>query len=249
MDKNSETGHDGWVDESLAVLNPGDEWHPDVSDGVLRLRQLQVRASRFSKRWVFAATTAAVVCLCLMVLPSPKVLAHRCLECSVAVWQSLLLPSAPVQADLKSPSGRGLAPDFNLKDANGTDIKLAELRGKVVLVNFWATWCHGCQTEIPWFIEFQKEYADRGLVIVGISMDDDGWKSVKPWLKEKKVNYHIVIGNDGLANQYGLDGMPLTALVDREGRIADVHPGLVDKASTQQKIRTLLQESFKNATN
>jgi hypothetical protein len=86
-------------------------------------------------------------------------------------------------------------------------------------------------------------------VIVGISMDDDGWKSVKPWLKEKKVNYHIVIGNDGLANQYGLDGMPLTALVDREGRIADVHPGLVDKASTQQKIRTLLQESFKNATN
>jgi peroxiredoxin len=181
-----------------------------------------------------------------MVLPSPKVFAHRCLECSVAVWQSLL-PSAPAQADLKSPSARSLAPDFNLKDANGKDVKLADLKGKVVLVNFWATWCEGCQVEIPWFVEFQKAYEGKGLVVVGISMDDDGWKSVRPWLKEKKVNYPIVIGNDGLANRYGLDGMPLTALVDREGRIADVHPGLVDKAATQQKIKALLQESFKDS--
>lgn len=248
MDKNSETRHHGWVDENLAILNPGDEWHPDVCDGLMRLRQSQVRGSWFSKRWVLAATGGAVVCLCLMVLPSPKVLAHRCLECSVAVWQSLL-PSAPVQASLKPPSGRTLAPDFNLKDANGRDVKLTDLKGKVVLVNFWATWCHGCQTEIPWFIEFQKEYADGGLVVVGISMDDDGWKSVRPWLKEKRVNYPIVIGNEGLGKQYGLDGMPLTALVDREGRLADVHSGLVDKTATQQKIRALLQESFKDSAN
>ncbi len=248
MDKNSETRHHRWVDESLAILNPGDEWHPDVSDGLLRLRQSQVRGTWFSKRWVFAATGAVVVCLCLMVLPSPKVLAHRCLECSVAVWQSLL-PSAPAQANLKPPSGRTLAPDFNLKDANGRDVKLTDLKGKVVLVNFWATWCEGCQVEIPWFVEFQKEYEARGLVVIGISMDDDGWKSVRPWLKEKKVNYPILIGNEGLGKQYGLDGMPLTALVDREGRIADVHPGLVDKAATQQKIRALLQESFKDSAN
>jgi peroxiredoxin len=248
MDKNSETRHHGWVDENLAILSPGDEWHPDVCDGLLRLRQSQVRGSWFSKRWVLAATGGVVVCLSLLVLPSPKVLAHRCLECSVAVWQSLL-PSAPVQANLKPSSGRTLAPDFNLKDANDRDVKLTDLKGKVVLVNFWATWCHGCQTEIPWFIEFQREYADGGLVVVGISMDDDGWKSVRPWLKEKKVNYPIVIGNEGLGKQYGLDGMPLTALVDRQGRIADVHPGLVDKAALQQKIRALLQESSKDSTN
>jgi len=136
-----------------------------------------------------------------------------------------------------------------LKDANGRDVKLTDLKGKVVLVNFWATWCEGCQVEIPWFVEFQKEYQARGLVVIGISMDDDGWKSVRPWLKEKKVNYPIVIGNEGLGKQYGLDGMPLTALVDREGRIADVHPGLVDKAATQQKIRALLKESFKDSAN
>jgi len=148
-----------------------------------------------------------------------------------------------------SSTERSLAPAFNLKDANGKDIKLADLKGKVVLVNFWATWCEGCQVEIPWFVEFQKEYAGRGLVVVGISMDDDGWKSVKPWIEEKKVNYPIVIGNEGLGKQYGLLGMPLTALVDREGRIADLHQGIVDKTATQQKIRDLLQESLKNATN
>jgi cytochrome c biogenesis protein CcmG/thiol:disulfide interchange protein DsbE len=141
-----------------------------------------------------------------------------------------------------------LAPDFNLKDASGKDVKLSDLKGKVVLVNFWATWCEGCQVEIPWFVDFQKEYASRGLVVVGISMDDDGWKSVKPWIEEKKVNYPIVIGNEALAKHYGLVGMPLTALVDREGKIADVHQGIVEKAATEQKIKDLLQESFKTAT-
>jgi len=103
--------------------------------------------------------------------------------------------------------------------------------------------------EIPWFVEFQNEYASRGFAFVGISMDDHGWKSVEPWIQEKKVNYPIVIGNEGLGTQYGLVGMPLTALVDREGRIADVHSGIVEKRATQQKIRDLLQESFKNPTN
>jgi len=147
----------------------------------------------------------------------------------------------------KSSTGRSPAPNFNLKDASGKDVKLADLKGKVVLVNFWATWCEGCQVEIPWFVEFQKEYASRGLVVVGIAMDDD-WKSVKPWIEEKKVNYPIVIGNQGLGKQYGLIGMPLTALVDREGRIADIHNGIVEKTATQQKITDLLQESFKNPT-
>ena len=246
MDTNSAPRSQDWVDERLASLD-ADEWEPDVTAGLLRLTELRVRGSWISGRWLLAATGGVVVCLCLMALPSPKVLAHRCLECSVAVWQSLL-PSAPVQANLKPPSGRTLAPDFNLKDANGRDVNLADLKGKVVLVNFWATWCHGCQVEIPWFVEFQKEYASRGLVVVGISMDDDGWRSVKPWIGEKKVNYPIVIGNEGLGKQYGLVGMPLTALVDREGRIADVHSGIVEKTATQQKIRDLLQESFKNPT-
>jgi peroxiredoxin len=248
MDMNIASRSDGWVDERLASLDPGAEWEPDVTAGLLRLRELRVRGRWISGRWMLAATSALVVCFCLLALPSPKVLAHRCLECSIAVWQSFL-PPEPAQSGLKPPSGRRLAPDFNLEDASGKDVKLPDLKGKVVLVNFWATWCEGCQVEIPWFVEFQKEYASRGFVVVGISMDDDGWKSVKPWIKEKKVNYPIVIGNEGLGKQYGLEGMPLTALVDREGRIADVHHGIVEKTATQQKIRELLQERSNTPTN
>jgi len=248
METNSASRSDDWLDERLAALDSGGEWEPDVTAGLSRLRELRFRGNWISGRWLWAATGALGLCICLIVLPSPKVLAHRCLECSVAVWHSLL-PSVPTQSGLKPPSERSLAPDFNLKDINGKDVKLAELKGKVVLVNFWATWCEGCQVEIPWFVEFQKEYAGRGLVVVGISLDDDGWKSVKPWIKEKKVNYPIVIGNEGLGKQYGLVGMPLTALVDREGRIADVHQGIVEKTATQEKIRDLLNESFKDPTN
>jgi len=248
METNSASRSDGWLDERLAALDNGSEWEPNVAGGLSRLRDLRFRRKWIRGKWLWAATGALGVCIYFIVLPSPKALAHRCVECSVAVWHSLL-PSAATQSGLKPPSGRSLAPDFNLKDMSGKDVKLAELKGKVVLVNFWATWCGGCQVEIPWLVEFQKEYASRGLVVVGISMDDDGWKSIKPWIKEKKVNYPIVIGNEGLGKQYGLVGMPLTALVDREGRIADVHQGIVEKTATQEKIRDLLNESFKDPTN
>jgi peroxiredoxin len=186
----------------------------------------------------YLISVLAVICMASVAVPNAK-------QEKVSPAQQRL----PTQSGLKPPSGRGLAPDFNLKDASDKDVKLADLKGKVVLVNFWATWCEGCQVEIPWFIEFQTEYAKQGLVVVGISLDDDGWKSVKPWIQEKKVNYPIVIGNEALGKRYGLgDGMPLTALVDREGRIADLHTGVVEKTATQQKIRDLLKESFRNPT-
>ena len=186
-----------------------------------------------------AGLAVLISCLLLAGLPSPKALAHRCLECSMAAWQSLAPPNH-VGADLKPEGSRVVAPDFALKDADNMDVKLSDLKGKVVLVNFWATWCEGCQVEIPWFVEFQKKYEAQGLAVIGISMDDHGWKSVKPWIREKKVNYSIVIGNETLGKKYGLYGMPLTVLVDRNGKIADVHSGVVDKLSTQAKIEKLL---------
>jgi peroxiredoxin len=250
MDKNSSNSAqaNSWVDEHLAALNIGEDWHPNVPSGLARLRELQFTGSWVTRRWIFAATAAVAACLCFFVLPSPKVLAHRCLECSIAVWQTLS-PSVSREVSLKPPNGRSTAPDFTLKDANDKDVKLSDLKGNVVLVNFWATWCEGCQVEIPWFIEFEKKYESRGLVVIGISMDADGWKSVRPWLKEKKVNYPIVIGNDELGKQFGLDAMPLTVLVDRDGRIAELHSGVVNKADTQQKIRALLLEKAKNSSN
>jgi cytochrome c biogenesis protein CcmG/thiol:disulfide interchange protein DsbE len=92
-------------------------------------------------------------------------------------------------------------------------------------------------------MEFAKKYQASGLVVIGISIDDDGWKSVKPFIEENKVNYPVVIGTEELGNQYGgLGSMPVSVLVDRAGRIADSHSGVVDKGAWEQEMRQLLNE-------
>lgn len=149
--------------------------------------------------------------------------------------------TAPIQP-------RKAAPDFTLTDSKGSPIRLSDYKGRVVLLDFWATWCHGCKTEIPWYMDFENEYRNSGLTVIGVSMDEDGWKSVKPFIKEEKMNYTVVIGNDVLAKQYGLTSMPLTLLIDRNGRIADSHAGIVDKAAWKGEIKTLLRDSSKSAT-
>ena len=146
--------------------------------------------------------------------------------------------------DVATPaSARKAAPDFILQDANGKPIRLADFKGRVVVLDFWATWCHGCKLEIPWFMEFEDKYKRKGLSVLGVSMDDGGWKDVKPFIAAKKMNYTVVLGNDALAKSYGLGPMPMTVLIDRNGRIADSHSGVVDKAKWESEIRSLLAES------
>ena len=137
---------------------------------------------------------------------------------------------------------RKAAPVFSLTDASGTPVRLSDYKGQVVLLNFWATWCHGCKTEIPWYMDFQKKYKAQGFTVVGASMDDEGWKVVKPFVKEKKLNYPVVIASDELAKQYGLREMPLSVLIDRDGRIADSHSGVVDRNAWESEIQHLLNE-------
>ena len=130
--------------------------------------------------------------------------------------------------------------DFTLEAATGNSITLSNYKGKVVLLDFWATWCGGCKIEIPWFMEFAEKYKGEGLVVLGVSMDGDGWQSVKPFIKENKLNYPIVLGSDSVAERYGVDAMPMTLLINRHGRIASSHIGLTDKSVFEDEIRTLL---------
>jgi thiol-disulfide isomerase/thioredoxin len=114
----------------------------------------------------------------------------------------------------------------------------------VVLLDFWATWCGGCKVEIPWYVEFQNKYRDDGLSAIGVSVDEDGWKSVKPFLEGHKLNYPVVIANHDVADRYGgLTSLPMTLLIDRNGRIAESHAGVVDKDAFENKIKTLLHET------
>ena len=138
--------------------------------------------------------------------------------------------------------GRILAAPFSLPDSNGARVALANYKGKVVVLNFWATWCGPCKVEIPWFIEFNKTYKARGLAVLGVAMDEGGWKAVKPYMLEKKIDYPIGMGNEEVAKAYGeVDALPTTILIDRSGRIVFVHTGLVGKDTYENEIRSLLE--------
>ena len=141
-------------------------------------------------------------------------------------------------------SERKPAPDFLLKDLSGTAVSLSARKGKVVLLDFWATWCHGCETEIPWFVNFAAKYRDRGLTVIGVSGDDDGWTSVRPYVKEHRMNYPVVIGTKDLVQRYEVTALPVTFLIDRNGAIAVVHGGLPKggKAEVEGEIVRLLSE-------
>ncbi len=133
-------------------------------------------------------------------------------------------------------------PDFALKDATGQTVQLSDYHGKVVLLNFWATWCAPCKIEIPWFMEFQREYKDREFAVLGVSMDDDGWAAVRPYMADHKFNYRIVVGNDDVGKLFGeIDDLPTTFLIDRDGHVAKKHVGLISKNMYEDEIGALLK--------
>jgi peroxiredoxin len=150
-------------------------------------------------------------------------------------------PTTVKAASLKPDSQRRDAPDFTLKDADGKTVHLSEYRGKVVLLDFWATWCDPCRLEIPWFIALQRKNKDRGFEVLGVSMDDEGWEVVKPFMKSVGMNYRVVIGNDETTQMYGgVDSLPSTFLIDRQGKIAAIHIGLASRKVFEDGVEELL---------
>ena len=148
-----------------------------------------------------------------------------------------------VRAALRPLKERKPAPDFVLQDSSGKTVKLKDYRGKVILLDFWATWCHGCKEEIPWFSEFQKAYGKKGLAVVGVSMDGDGWKVVKPFLAETHVPYRMLLGDDATAKQYGIETLPDTFLIDQHGKVAAAYvAGMVDKDDVEANIKAILSK-------
>src|SRR5882724_11670368 len=134
--------------------------------------------------------------------------------CLAVLTTSSCMPEQAVKAAVKDAKTRKPAPDFTLKDVNGKPVKLSDYKGKVVLLNFWATWCGPCKIEIPWFKEFETSYKNQGFAVLGVAMDDEGWEAVKPYIQEKEVNYRIVVGNEQVSVLYGdVESLPTTFVI------------------------------------
>lgn len=129
-------------------------------------------------------------------------------------------------------------PDVTFTALDGKSVSLASLKGKAVLVNFWATWCEPCRIEIPWMIEFQQKYSPKGFTILGVAMDDEGKSVVAPFVQKERfdvegkpmaMNYPILLGNDEIAQKFGgLIGFPTSVLISRDGKIVKRFIGLVN---------------------
>jgi peroxiredoxin len=151
-------------------------------------------------------------------------------------------PETKNRPPVKEAGKRKIAPDFALKDVDGKTVRLSDYKGKVVLLDFWATWCGPCKIEIPWFMEFERKYKDRGFAVLGVSMDDDGWQAVRPFIQEVGMNYRVMVGNDQTGDQYGgIDALPKTFLIDRDGRVASEHIGVASRRDFEDGIEKLLE--------
>ncbi len=162
----------------------------------------------------------------------------------LALSAGCALAQPTLRVPLQPVADRPSAPAFALEDAAGKTVRLKQYRGKVVLLDFWATWCHGCKEEIPWFSEFQKIYGRKGLAVIGVSMDEDGWKVLRPFLAQNRVPYRMLLGDASMAKPYGAaESLPDTFLIDRKGKIAAAYrAGLVDRQNIEANIQALLEK-------
>jgi peroxiredoxin len=160
----------------------------------------------------------------------------------LTVLLALLVPSAHAADDVCNVTRKKANLNFTVKDINGKDVRLSQYKGKVVLLNFWATWCKPCRVEIPALTALYRDYKDQGFVVLGVSVDSEV-SAVKPFARVMKMNYPVLIGagHEDLGNAFGpFLGFPTSVLVKRDGAICLEHVGTVSRSQLEERIGKLL---------
>ena len=242
MDRSDAVWLENWTAQRLAVLAADGSWQPNVAKALERFRDR--RAAMGRRRFSLGTRAFAIVAfagLCVAVLLAPNSWVRRGLGEPGMLWRGVFEPRSVGASTLIPQKDRKPAAAFTLTDAAHKPIALADFKGKVVLLNFWATWCHGCVQEVPWFVEFDNTYRSKGLAVIGVSMDD-GWSAVNPFVAKERVKYAIVLDNSEVSRRYSLNAMPMTVLIDRQGKVAATHVGVVSRDDCQAEIDSLLLE-------
>ena len=202
-----------WVDEKMAALGVSNP--VDVDAGLAKLRDMQRARTR---RVVLAGGVVGALGVAAA-LPQTRAVAKQCVDYC---------------GELIGGGATGMAPEFGLDG-----VRLSDYRGRVVLLNCWATWCRPCEIEIPWFMDFERAYGAKGLSVIGVSVDS-GWDVLTPFVQRKGINYKVVLANEQFSKLYGVSAVPMTFLIDRAGRIAITHTGLVSRDVYERDITRLL---------
>lgn len=138
------------------------------------------------------------------------------------------------------------APDFTLESLDGSDFTLSDHKGKVILLNIWATWCPPCREEIPDFMEIQEEMKDDGVLFVGVATDIEGWEVVRPFAKEFEINYPIMVDDGVVSHKYGpIQGIPMSFIINRMGQVEYMLPGMVTKEMLKPLIVEMAEREVK----
>lgn len=237
-----------WVDGKLAALNPRADWAPDV-EGARRAWRSEAGPASFGRRRFLNAGLAAGVALGgLMVVPEGRAFAGKCVDACVGegtwsdFWDAHVRWFHKHVGKTLHGDRWEMAPALEAQDAQGRTLRLADLRGKVVLVNFWASWCPPCAQEMPWLEGLAQRKSAEGLVVLGVAMDEKGWATAKPVIEKTGVRYANVLGNPELADAFRARSLPTTVLVDRNGKIVWKYSGVLTADITEESVGKVLRE-------